>query len=663
MIPALTNGGHSFKGAAAYYLQDKRLPGTVRTDTAERVAWTEVLNMPTADPERAWKMMVHTFKAQAALKEAAGVKATGRKLAKPVFAYSLAWHPDEQPTKEEMLEAAHESLRALGLTDHQAIIAAHTDEPQAHLHIICNRVDPNTGVAARLSNSMLKLSAWAQAYEQRRGRIFCAERVENNARRAGTRPGLASENRKRRLTRPEFEAGNAHLPEVVELRRDLAERFTAQAAAEIRAARERDEALQRLFTERQETAGAARDRHRAANDSAASPSQATVAAELAERLLSDNPALSLTALTAKQSTFTRAQLMRLIGRHTPDDATFRAVRDRLLTAPDLVRLGRDAAGRERFTTRDIQEIERRMERHARVLHARRFAAVPPRQAGLALSVDQAAALNHVLDPPALAAVSGFAGTGKSTLLNAARASWQAAGHRVVGAALSGIAVDGLQAGAGIDSRTIHARLYQWQQGQNMLRAGDVLVIDEAGMIGSRQMERLLAFASRAGAKVVLVGEAEQLQAIDAGAAFRAITDRIGAARLETVRRQKIAWQRDATQELATARTRSALSRYERAGMVHAHATEAAAMDASHHCLGGPPPAPAGQQPDHSCLHPRGRADPERARPRRHAGRTGPRPGSQHRDSVRTAAVRGRRPAVFSQERYSVSGSATAASPR
>ena len=70
----------------------------------------------------------------------------------------------------------------------------------------------------------------------------------------------------------------------------------------------------------------------------------------------------------------------------------------------------------------------------------------------------------------------------------------------------------------------------------------MLVVDEAGMIGSRQMERLLSAAQAAGAKVVLVGDPEQLQAIEAGAAFRAIAERVGAAEITEVRRQREAWQ-------------------------------------------------------------------------------------------------------------------------
>ncbi len=99
------------------------------------------------------------------------------------------------------------------------------------------------------------------------------------------------------------------------------------------------------------------------------------------------------------------------------------------------------------------------------------------------------------------------------------------------------------------------------------------------MVGSRQMERVLSAAKEAGAKVVLVGDPEQLQAIEAGAAFRALVERHGAAEVGEVRRQREAWQREATRELATGETGAALGRYERAGMVQGHATQAEARAA------------------------------------------------------------------------------------
>jgi len=175
-----------------------------------------------------------------------------------------------------------------------------------------------------------------------------------------------------------------------------------------------------------------------------------------------------------------------------------------------------------------------------------------------LSAEQRDAPDPITGRKGLASVVGYAGSGKSAMLGVAREAWERQGYQVRGAALSGIAAEGLEGGSGIASRTIASMEYQWEQGRELLGPRDVLVIDEAGMIGTRQMERVLSEAERAGAKVILVGDAEQLQAIEAGAAFRALAERHGAAEINEVRRQHEDWQRDATRALATGRTGEAI---------------------------------------------------------------------------------------------------------
>ena len=198
--------------------------------------------------------------------------------------------------------------------------------------------------------------------------------------------------------------------------------------------------------------------------------------------------------------------------------------------------------------------------------------------GLVLSGEQADALAHVTDGRDLGIVVGHAGTGKSAMLGVAREAWEAAGYEVRGVTLSGIAAENLESGSGIASRTIASMEHGWQQGRDLLTTRDVLVIDEAGMVGTRQLERVLSHAAEAGAKVVLVGDPQQLQAIEAGAAFRSIHERHGGAEIGEVRRQREDWQRDATRDLATGRTGHALEAYRSHGMVHEAQTREQARD-------------------------------------------------------------------------------------
>ena len=295
------------------------------------------------------------------------------------------------------------------------------------------------------------------------------------------------------------------------------------------------------------------------------------------RIIADT-SLGLDAITQQQSTFTRRDLAKFAHRHSDGIDQFNQVMGAMRNAPDLVELGKDINGEDRFTTRDMIETEQRLHRAAKLMAERerhevngtdRQATLERAQArGLVLSGEQAEALAHITDGRDLGIVVGHAGTGKSALLGVAREAWKAAGYDVRGVALSGIAAENLESGSGIASRTIASLEHGWGQGRDLLTTRDVLVIDEAGMVGTRQLERVLSHATDAGAKVVLVGDPQQLQAIEAGAAFRSIHERHGGAEIGEVRRQREDWQRDATRYLATGRTGHALAAYRSHGMMH-----------------------------------------------------------------------------------------------
>jgi Ti-type conjugative transfer relaxase TraA len=306
-----------------------------------------------------------------------------------------------------------------------------------------------------------------------------------------------------------------------------------------------------------------------------------------ERILA-NPALALEAITHQQSTFTRRHMARFAHRHSDGVEQFNAVMGAMREAPDLVELGPDGRGEDRFTTREMIEAEQRLHRAAEMMaererhevgdREREAAAARAEARGLVLSEEQADALAQITDGRDLGVVVGYAGTGKSAMLGVAREAWEAAGYEVRGAALSGIAAENLESGSGIGSRTLASLEHAWGQGRDRLGARDVLVIDEAGMVGTRQLERVLSHAAEAGAKVVLVGDPQQLQSIEAGAAFRSIFQRHGGAEIGEVRRQREDWQRDATRDLATGRTGEAICAYERHGMLHEAASRGEARE-------------------------------------------------------------------------------------
>lgn len=305
-----------------------------------------------------------------------------------------------------------------------------------------------------------------------------------------------------------------------------------------------------------------------------------IARENGEKIYND-PNIALTGITRQQSTFTQRDIARFVNRHTEEADQFERVYEKVKTSEEIVFLGLDEKKQERFTTKEMQALEKSMMQKAEVLRDRDLHQVKDSAKGHAaasrnLSSEQKTAFEHLVSQGDLKNVIGYAGTGKSYLLGAAREAWEASGYQVQGVALSGIAAQNLEAGSGISSRTIASHTYYWDKGERHLTSKDILVVDEAGMIGSRQLNRLLEEAHRHQAKVVLVGDPYQLQAIEAGAAFRAIAERTPTVELTEIRRQKIDWQRDATKEFATGKTEHGLQRYRDHDNVHAFETRAAA---------------------------------------------------------------------------------------
>jgi conjugative relaxase-like TrwC/TraI family protein len=167
----------------------------------------------------------------------------------------------------------------------------------------------------------------------------------------------------------------------------------------------------------------------------------------------------------------------------------------------------------------------------------------------------------------VALVVGRAGTGKTFALGIARHAiarhaWQLDGYRLLAAAPTGIATISLQDEGFEDVATCDRLLGELDRGQEQLDARTVLVVDEAAMVGSRKLTRLLDHAHQAQAKVVLVGDDRQLAPIDAGGGFRALRLRLGASELVENRRQHQAWEREALELVRSGLVEEAVAAYQ-----------------------------------------------------------------------------------------------------
>jgi len=176
MIPNIETG-KSFRGAQLYYLHDKRQQGELLRLSDERVAWTETRNTAHAAADDAFAEMIATAHDQDHLKVMSGVRLSGRHCEQPVMTISLSWHPSERPGKEAMIEAADSYLRHMGWDEHQAVYVCHTDTAHPHLHIVLNRIHPETGKVLDDAFSQNRTQEWARDYEKEHDRIWCEERV------------------------------------------------------------------------------------------------------------------------------------------------------------------------------------------------------------------------------------------------------------------------------------------------------------------------------------------------------------------------------------------------------------------------------------------------------------------------------------------------------
>jgi hypothetical protein len=139
MLAKVAPPSNDFQALARYLVSGRSRDGP----DPKRVAWVFTQNLPTDDPHLAATYMEATAHLSPRTRKAA-------------YHLMIAWHEREQASAELMQTVACETLNRAGLSEHQALIMGHGDKPHPHLHILLNRVHPETGRAWKTTHDFLR---------------------------------------------------------------------------------------------------------------------------------------------------------------------------------------------------------------------------------------------------------------------------------------------------------------------------------------------------------------------------------------------------------------------------------------------------------------------------------------------------------------------------
>lgn len=251
----------------------------------------------------------------------------------------------------------------------------------------------------------------------------------------------------------------------------------------------------------------------------------------------------------------------------------------LLADNNMVSLGKDLSNNQIYTTKAMLAIEQDLVNHADIMHASNHFKLDEstiqhginlqgQQQGFALSDEQVEAVFSV-SQSSLDIIQGRAGAGKSTSMQAMRLAYESQGFTVRGATVARQAAQQLEKDTGIESTTLASLLNELGKGNSQTKFKDtVILLDEAGQLGTPDLLQLMQAAHNTGAKLVLVGEQQQMDAITHGGILRYLSQRQGCARINTIRRQREVWARTAVNDLRAGNAKAALEAFAGKGLLH-----------------------------------------------------------------------------------------------
>tara|TARA_R110002072_G_scaffold219248_1_gene376857 strand:+ start:6093 stop:8165 length:2073 start_codon:yes stop_codon:yes gene_type:complete len=277
-------------------------------------------------------------------------------------------------------------------------------------------------------------------------------------------------------------------------------------------------------------------------------------------------------LVSQKEYFTYNDLYSFIKKHADNSEDAKRIFIKTKLSSELVKTGVNHKNHDIFTSKSRLKLEDDMLALASKVHSKNNFSIRKRLIKKYclkhnLSQEQTDAVYHITRDSNFSLVVGRAGTGKSYSLKAAKELWDRKGFKTYGISISGKASEELQKSSNINSRTIHSFLYCLNKNYMKLDKKSVVVMDEAGMTDLPSMFKVIDKVNSAKAKLVLVGDPQQLQPIGVGLPFESLIGSFDASEISTVRRQQVKWQQKATELLSRGKTEIALKKYRDKGLV------------------------------------------------------------------------------------------------
>ena len=275
--------------------------------------------------------------------------------------------------------------------------------------------------------------------------------------------------------------------------------------------------------------------------------------------LAKDPQQILKAITKYQSVFSPDDVERFINKQTPEDF-IESVKETFWKQEEIIQMFDKKTGEklDLFSVQEVVSEENHLTKLGDILQSRKAKFLPivsPQK----LNEEQRKAFYALMKGEGLMTLQGFAGTGKSYVLEAVARAYAEGGKEVYALGADNSAASALQE-KGLEAQNVYRFLYKDHFNKENISKGSVIILDEAGKLGNGPMTELLKFADRKKAIVILSGDSAQFSPVERGGAFKYFCEKSQGPMLKNIQRQKDRESAEIAREISKGNTDYAIDR-------------------------------------------------------------------------------------------------------